>query len=92
MDSRYATTQAALDHFDAVDHPAVETLQRRDGIAANFSRFVDARRAAADRVRAAYLHETEAFISEENVDLMSVEEIRESLKLTPLGRILKLLP
>ena len=88
----YAATQAALEHFDAVDEPALEGIRRNGGTSLNMSGFVDARRLAADRVRAAYLADTQAFNSPENVDLMSVDKIRKAIAGTFLGKMLGRLP
>jgi len=89
---RYEATHTALGRFDAVDHPAVEAIRAQRGTSLDMDAFVLARRLAADRVRAAYLQDTQRFSSPENVDLMSVDEIREQVAGTPLGKMLGLLP
>lgn len=81
----FPATKAALERFDRVDEPALH--DRRD-----LRPLVEARRAAADRVRAAYLRDTPDVSTPENVELMSVDEIRSIVRGTPLGRLLGMLP
>lgn len=88
----YRATNAALERFDALDKPAVDAIRRRNGPMLAVEGYICARHLAADRVRAAYLKDTESFSSPENVDLMSVDEIRETIRGTPLGKILQRLP
>ena len=89
---RYQATSVALDRYDAVDKPAFEAIERRHGSSLDMSGFVCARRLAADRVRAAYLKDTETFSNPENVELLSVEVIRRTVGGTLAGKMLGLLP
>jgi hypothetical protein len=88
----FPATHAALDHFDAVDQPALDAMRRKQGGSLNLSVFNDARKRAADRVRAAYFKELGGNETEENVELMPVEKIRAAIERTFLGRMLGLLP
>lgn len=92
MDATFPETHAALDHFDAVDQPALDARRKRLGVSVDLDGFVEARKRAADKVRAAFLHDTDAINTEENVELMSVDRIRAAIGGTFLGRMLKLLP
>ncbi len=94
MKARFPATRAALEHFDNVDGPACEALCKGKAKAANLAAFTQARKSAADRVRAAFLLEAEALdiSSPENVELMSVEKIRRTVNPPLLGRMLALLP
>lgn len=89
---RYEATHAALDQFDNVDRPAFEALRTNGSAAANLRRFIEARKAAADRVRAAFLHDTQDFNTPEFVAVMSVDRIRLAARDTFLGHLLVLLP
>lgn len=88
----FPATHAALDHFDAVDQPALDAMRHKQGGSLNLSVFNDARKRAADKVRAAYLKEIGGNETEENVELMSVEKIRGAIERTFLGRLLGMLP
>ncbi len=88
----FEATSAALAHYDAVDQPAVDGIRKGNGASVNLRGYVSARKIAADKVRAAYLKDTEHFNSPENVELMSVEKIRKAVGGTILGKMLKLLP
>lgn len=92
MDSRYEATQAALEHFDTVDQPAVDGARSNGAGTLNLSGYVSARKVAADRVRAAYLKDTGHFNSQEIVELMSVDRIRKAVGGTILGKLLGMLP
>ena len=89
---KYQATSAALDRYDAVDKPAFEAFGKNNGKSLDMPGFVAARRLAADRVRAAYLKDTQAFSSPENVELMSVDVIRRTIGGTFAGKMLSLLP
>lgn len=89
MKLRYEATHAALEHFDHVDKPAFDALRKT---CTSLPRLDEARKRAADRVRAAFLHDTEDFNTPEFVDLMSVERIRAAAHDTFLGAVLGLLP
>jgi hypothetical protein len=89
---KYQATSAALGRYDSIDKPAFEAIEKSLGAALDMSGFVSARKLAADRVRAAYLKDTEAFSSPENVELMSVEVIRRTIGGTLAGKMLQLLP
>ena len=88
----FPVTHAAIDHFDAVDQPALDAMRHKQGGSLNLSVFNAARKSAADKVRAAYLEEIAGNETEENVELMSVEKIRAAIERTFLGRLLGLLP
>jgi hypothetical protein len=92
MDHRFGMTHAALAAFDDVDRPALDAMRRDERTARDLAAFTDAHRRAADRVRAAYLEDTRHFNTPENVELMSIERIREGIGGTPLGKLLGLLP
>ena len=92
MKPTFDATTAALAHFDAVSQPALNVMRKSNGSPVNFGGYVDARKVAADRVRAAYLQDTEHFNTEENVKLMSVERIRRAVSGTILGKMLGMLP
>ena len=89
---KYEATSAALGHYDAIDKPAYEAIERNHGTSLDMAGFVSARKVAADRVRAAYLEDTQAFSSPENVELLSVDVIRKIIGGTLAGKMLQLLP
>lgn len=91
MGSRFAATREALDYYDSVDMPALEAMQkvRSPG---NLSAFVDARRIAADRVRAAFSRDMRDVETPENIELMPVDLIRRLARYTLMGRMLSWLP
>lgn len=91
MGSRFAGTREALDYFDSVDRPALEAMQK-DRSQSNLSAFVEARRIAADRVRAAYSRDMRDVETPENIELMSVDLIRRLARYTLAGRMLSWLP
>lgn len=88
----YEATNAALEYYDAVSEPAFDAIRSNGGSSLDMSGYSSARRQAADRVRAAYLKDTERFNSPENVELMSVDRIRQAVRGTLLGKMLGLLP
>lgn len=90
MDSKFAGTREALDYFDSVDSPALDAMQKDRS--PNLSAFVDARRIAADRVRAAFSRDMRDVETPENIELMSVESIRRLARNTLVGRMLSWLP
>jgi hypothetical protein len=92
MDTAFRATHLALDHYDAVDAPALALMHRKSAIAANIAAFNEARKHAADKVRAAFAKDTGDVIAQENIELMSVEKIRDATERTLLGRLLALLP
>ncbi len=92
MSPKYEATQAALERFDAVDMPALEAMHKRNGAAVNLSGVTQAEHAAADRVREAYLRDTQDFHLAQDVELMSVDAIRKAVGGTLLGKILGVLP
>jgi hypothetical protein len=89
---KYQATSAALEHYDAVDKPAYEAIEKDHGTSLDMSGFVCARRLAADRVRAAYAKDTQSFSNPENVELLSVDVIRRTIGGTLAGKMLGLLP
>ena len=89
---KYQATSAALGHYDKVDKPAFEAIEKNHGTILDMSGFVSARKLAADRVRAAYLKDTQAFSNPENVELLSVDVIRRIIGGTLAGKMLQLLP
>lgn len=91
MGSRFAGTREALAHFDSVDRPALDAMQK-DRSPNDLSSFVEARRIAADRVRAAYSRDMRDVETPENIELMSVESIRRLARYTPIARMLSWLP
>lgn len=91
MGSRFTGTREALAYFDSVDRPALEAMAH--GRSSNdLPAFVVARRAAADRVRAAYSCDMRDVETPENIELMSVELIRRLARYTLMGRMLSWLP
>jgi hypothetical protein len=92
MDTAFRATHLALDHYDAVDAPALELMHLKSALAANIAAFDDARKRAADKVRAAFVKDAGDVVAEENIGLMSVERIRDATERTLLGRMLALLP
>jgi hypothetical protein len=92
MKPRFEATQAALEHFNSVDQPALDAMRANRRTASALFEFTAAHRLAADRVRAAFLADTAHFNTPENVELMSIEKIRRSLGGTPLGMLLGFLP
>lgn len=92
MKPRYEATRAALEHFDRVEQPALEVLRKRNGAAVNLAGFTDARKVAADKVRAAFLADTPGVNTPEIVEVMSVERIRKAVRNTLLGQMLGFLP
>jgi len=90
MSSIYESTQDALDHFNAVDQPALDALLRHK--ATDLSGFARARRLAVDRVRAAFLKDTQDFNTPENVELLSIDVIRREVRGTLLARLFSFLP
>lgn len=92
MDLTFSATHQALDQYDAVDGPAVDAMRRTLTGVIDVWGFDDARKRAADKVRAAYLVDTGDLNTEENVELMSVEKIRDATSSTVIGRMLGLLP
>ena len=91
MGSRFAGTREALDYFDSVDRPALDAMEH--GRSSNdLSAFVEARRIAADRVRAAYSRDMRDVETPENIELMSVDLIRRLARHTLAGRMLSWLP
>jgi hypothetical protein len=63
------------------------------GLSSNdFPAFVEARRIAADRVRAAYSRDMRDVETPENIELMSVDSIRRLARHTLVGRMLSWLP
>jgi hypothetical protein len=92
MSLKYDATVAALERYDGVDGSDVELACRTRGDWVDLSGFTDARKVAADRVRAAFYRDARAFMSEEQVGLMSVERIRRALGPTLAGKFLGLLP
>jgi hypothetical protein len=92
MGMKYEATLAALERYDAVDRPTADKLRHNGSRSLNLSGFTNARRWAADRVRAAFYRDTLSFNTEENVALMSVERIRRAIGGTPLGKLLGFLP
>ena len=75
MGSRFAGTRDALAYFDSVDRPALDAMEM--GPSPNdLPAFVAARRAAADRVRAAYSRDMRDAETPENIELLAVETIR----------------
>ena len=91
MSSRFDATHAALECFDAVDRPAYEALAT-GARSADLALFDAARRKAADKVRAAFLGDTADYSQPENVELMSVDVIRRTIRGTLLGAMLRWLP
>ena len=89
---KYQATSAALERYDAIDKPAYEAIERDHGTSLDMSGFVSARKLAADRVRAAYVKDTQSFCNPENVELMSVDVIRRAVGGTLAGKMLGLLP
>lgn len=92
MDTTFRATHVALDHYDAVDRPALDEMHVSSRAAANLAAFSEARKRAADRVRAAFAKDAGDVVAGENIELMSVESIRDATGRTPLGRLLALLP
>jgi hypothetical protein len=92
MSPTFEATQAAIEHFDAVDQPALDAMRGNNGTSLNLSGFAQARKVAADRVRAAYLEDTRHFNTSELVELMSVDRIRRAMGGTFLGKLLGFLP
>ena len=90
MKRSYPATQAALDLYDRIETPRDAAPHRE--LVAEFTRFVDARSAAADRVRAAFVEDLRGDDTAENVDLLSIETIRRMIKGTLLGNLLGALP
>ena len=91
MGSRFDGTREALDYFDSVDRPALDEMERGRS-PTDLPAFVEARRIAADRVRAAYSRDMRDLENPENIELMSVESIRRLASDTLLRRILSWLP
>jgi hypothetical protein len=91
MGSRFDGTREALDYFDSVDRPALDAMQK-DRSPNDLSAFVEARRIAADRVRAAFSRDMRDVETPENIELMSVESIRRLACHTLVGRMLSWLP
>ena len=92
MDSTFHATHAALGHFDAVDRPALDAMRRTLSGTLDLLGFDEARKCAADRVRAAYLVDTTGVNTQEIVELMSVDGIRQAIGGTFIGRLLARLP
>ena len=90
MSSIYEATQDALDHFSSVDQPALDALLRQK--ATDLPGFANARKQAVDRVRAAFLKDTQDFNTPENVELMSIDVIRREVRGTLLARLFSFLP
>ena len=91
MGSRFDGTREALAHFDSVDRPALDAMEH-GGSQNDLPAFVEARRIAADRVRAAYSRDMRDVETPENIELMSVESIRRLVRYTLAGRMLSWLP
>lgn len=92
MDLTFSATHEALEQYDAVDGPALDAMRRKMGGVVNVWGFDEARKRAADKVRAAFLVDTGDVNTEENVELMSIEKIRDATESTVIGRLLGLLP
>lgn len=91
MGTRFFGTREALDYFDRVDRPALEAMEK--GRTSNdFPAFVEARKTAADRVRAAFSRDMSDVETPENIELMSVDLIRRLARHTLAGRMLSWLP
>jgi hypothetical protein len=91
MGSRFAGTREALEYFDSVDRPLLDAMEK-DSSPGDFSALVDARRTAADRVRAAFSRDMRDVETPENIELMSVDSIRRLARHTLVGRMLGWLP
>lgn len=84
-------TREALAYFDSVDRPALDAMEH--GHSSNdLPALVEARRIAADRVRAAYTRDMRDVETPENIELMSVESIRRLARNTLMGRMMSWLP
>lgn len=91
MGSRFTGTREALAYFDSVDKPTLDAMEH--GRSSNdLPAFVEARRTAADRVRAAYSRDMSDVETPENIELLSVESIRRLSHYTLLGRMFSWLP
>lgn len=88
----FDATKAALEHFDRVDEPALHAAYDKGPRATDHAGLVESHRIAADKVRAAFLRDTADVNTPENVDLMSVDTIRDTVRGTLAGRLLRLLP
>ena len=91
MGSRFDGTREALDYFDSVDRPALDAMEQ-GGSSNDLPAFVEARKTAADRVRAAYSRDMRDVETPENIELMSVDSIRRIVRHTLVGRMLSWLP